>query len=297
MRSDTDPAAQLDEAMNAALFTHHSYGVPIIGWGHEIETLDRQRRARLLPPLLYAGKRHSRRRRRCRGAGSRKRLARETYGKIPARGEAPVRNRPREPEPRAERMVKLADEKVEQPQFERIYLVPSARTAQKGEAGGARRARPSSGRRPDQPALPQAGAGEKAGRHGRGLLFRATRSTRAASSSTPCRRRAWGWKSWSAPSTPPRRTRARRRQRRGRRPRLDPAGRRSGLRPGQPGVAGALVRRGAGQWRDRRGRVVAGAPASRRSRRKTSPRRCNGWSAAAPSPASCSRKKPPRDRR
>jgi zinc protease len=31
-------------------------------------------------------------------------------------------------------MVKLADEKVEQPQLERIYLVPSARTAQKGES-------------------------------------------------------------------------------------------------------------------------------------------------------------------
>ena len=103
MRSDTDPAAQLDEAMNAALFTHHSYGVPIIGWGHEIETLDRQRRARLLPPLLHAGKRHSRRRRRHRGARGRNRSPRETYGKIPARGEAPVRNRPREPEPRAER--------------------------------------------------------------------------------------------------------------------------------------------------------------------------------------------------
>ena len=61
-------------------------------------------------------------------------LARETYGKIPARGAAPVRNRPREPEPRAERMVKLADPKVEQPAFERIYLVPSARTAEKGES-------------------------------------------------------------------------------------------------------------------------------------------------------------------
>ena len=42
MRTESDPAAQLDEALNAALFTHHSYGVPIIGWSHEIETLDRQ---------------------------------------------------------------------------------------------------------------------------------------------------------------------------------------------------------------------------------------------------------------
>jgi zinc protease len=119
--------------MSAALFTHHSYGVPIIGWGHEIETLDRQDALayynRFYTPenaiLVVAGDVE---------APEVERLARETYGKIPARGEAPVRNRPREPEPRAERMVKLADEKVEQPQLERIYLVPSARTAQKGES-------------------------------------------------------------------------------------------------------------------------------------------------------------------
>ena len=133
MRSDTDPASQLDEAMSAALFTHHSYGVPIIGWGHEIETLYRQDALayyrRFYTPenaiLVVAGDVE---------APEVELLARATYGKIPARGEAPVRNRPREPEPRAERMVKLADEKVEQPQLERIYLVPSARTAQKGES-------------------------------------------------------------------------------------------------------------------------------------------------------------------
>ena len=133
MRSDTDPAAQLDEAMGAALFTHHSYGVPIIGWGHEIETLDRNDALayydRFYTPenaiLVVAGDIE---------APEVEALARETYGKIPARGEAPVRNRPREPEPRAERVVKLADEKVEQPQLERIYLVPSARTAKKGES-------------------------------------------------------------------------------------------------------------------------------------------------------------------
>ncbi len=133
MRSETDPAAQLDEAMNAALYTHHSYGVPVIGWGHEIETLDRQDALdyyrRFYTPenaiLVVAGDVE---------APEVERLAREAYGKIPARGEPPVRKRPREPEPRALRLLKLADAKVEQPSFERIYLVPSARTAAKGEA-------------------------------------------------------------------------------------------------------------------------------------------------------------------
>ena len=32
MHCDADPGAQLNEAVQAALFTHHPYGTPIIGW-------------------------------------------------------------------------------------------------------------------------------------------------------------------------------------------------------------------------------------------------------------------------
>ncbi|WP_163594546.1 M16 family metallopeptidase, partial [Klebsiella variicola] len=35
MRVETDPSAQLSEAMAASLFVHHPYGIPIIGWMHE----------------------------------------------------------------------------------------------------------------------------------------------------------------------------------------------------------------------------------------------------------------------
>jgi zinc protease len=133
MRSDTDPGAALDEALQAALYTHHPYGTPIIGWRHEIETLDRSDALdyyrRFYTPenaiLIVAGDVE---------AEEVEALARETYGKIPARGAAPVRNRTREPDPRAERIVKLADPKVEQPSLERLYLVPSFRTAEKGVA-------------------------------------------------------------------------------------------------------------------------------------------------------------------
>ena len=41
MRVETDPAAQLSEALAAALFLHHPYGIPIIGWMYGIDTPER----------------------------------------------------------------------------------------------------------------------------------------------------------------------------------------------------------------------------------------------------------------
>lgn len=38
-RIDNNPAAQLSEKMNAALFQNHPYGVPVIGWMEEMEKL------------------------------------------------------------------------------------------------------------------------------------------------------------------------------------------------------------------------------------------------------------------
>ncbi len=133
MRTDSDPSSQLNEAVQAALFTHHPYGKPIIGWMHEIEDLGRQDAldyyGRFYTPenaiLIVAGDVTE---------GEVRALAQETYGKIPARGERPMRRRPREPESRAERLVKLADEKVEQPSHQRVYLTPSYATAKPGEA-------------------------------------------------------------------------------------------------------------------------------------------------------------------
>ena len=69
MHCDADPGAQLNEAVQATLFTHHPYGTPIIGWSHEIEGLGPRGRARLLRALLHAGERDPDRRRRRRGRG------------------------------------------------------------------------------------------------------------------------------------------------------------------------------------------------------------------------------------
>ena len=133
MRTDTDPAQQLNEAVQASLFPHHPYGTPVIGWSHEIETLDRADALtyyeRFYTPanaiLIVAGDVE---------ASEVERLARDTYGRVPAREKPPRRFRPQEPEPRAHRLVTLADSKVEQPAHERVFLVPSYTTGTPGEA-------------------------------------------------------------------------------------------------------------------------------------------------------------------
>ena len=133
MRTDSDPSEQLGEALQAALFTQHPYGRPIIGWSHEIESLDRTDALayydRFYTPenaiLVVAGDVD---------AAEVIHLAEKYYGPIPARGAPPKRFRPHEPEPRAHRLVTLADEKVEQPTHQSIFLVPSYRSAAPGEA-------------------------------------------------------------------------------------------------------------------------------------------------------------------
>jgi zinc protease len=133
MRTDSDPGAQLSEALGATLYVNHPYGLPIIGWQHEIETLDRSDALayyrRFYTPenaiLVVAGDVTTE---------EVARLASETYGRIPARGEAPKRNRKIEPPIPAARRVELTDAKVEQPSFQRYWLVPSHQTASDGEA-------------------------------------------------------------------------------------------------------------------------------------------------------------------
>jgi zinc protease len=121
------------EAVAATLFTHHPYGKPIIGWMHEIEDLGRE------DALAYYRRFYTPENAILVVAGDVEpdevlALAEETYGRIPAHGEKPVRRRPREPDPRAARRVTLADPKVEQPSLQRAYLVPTYTAGEKGEA-------------------------------------------------------------------------------------------------------------------------------------------------------------------
>jgi zinc protease len=133
MHCDTDPGAQLGEAVQATLFTHHPYGVPIIGWGHEIEGLKREDALayyqRFYTPenaiLIVAGDA---------APDEALALAEQTYGKVQPRGAKPERIRALEPPTVAERLVTVKDQKVEQPNWQRHYLAPSWRTGQPGES-------------------------------------------------------------------------------------------------------------------------------------------------------------------
>ena len=122
-RTDNEPSAILSEQLAAAQFLAHPYGIPIIGWEHEIRGLDADDalafyRKHYVPNnaiLVVAGDVT---------AAEVRPLAERYYGVIPARPLAP-RLRPQEPPQRAARRLEMRDERVRQPSWRRSYLAPS----------------------------------------------------------------------------------------------------------------------------------------------------------------------------
>ncbi|MDQ4060454.1 MAG: insulinase family protein, partial [Pseudomonadota bacterium] len=133
MRIDNDPSARLGEVVQATLYQHHPYRIPVIGWRPEIEGLKREDAItfydRFYTPnnaiLVVAGDVT---------AEVVRRLADATYGKVARRAAPGARQRPVEPEPIAERSVRMRDPRVQQPTLRRYYSMPSYRTAKPGEA-------------------------------------------------------------------------------------------------------------------------------------------------------------------
>jgi len=131
-RIENEPSARLSEQVSAAQYLNHPYHKPIIGWRHEMETLDRDDALtfyrRFYTPdnavLVVAGDVTPE---------EVKALAEKTYGKIDRHGPIAARKRPQEPPQIAERRVTFADVRVTQPSFQRSYLVPSHTTAKGGE--------------------------------------------------------------------------------------------------------------------------------------------------------------------
>jgi zinc protease len=132
-RIDNRPGGQLSQALYATLYQQHPYGIPIIGWKHEIEKLTYTDAVefydRFYTPnnaiLVVAGD--------VEAEGVRE-LAEKTYGKIARRAEPRRGARPAEPRVLAARRVDLRHRNVQQPSMRKVWVVPSYSTAKPGEA-------------------------------------------------------------------------------------------------------------------------------------------------------------------
>jgi zinc protease len=135
-RVDNDPSSLLVEQMDAALFTAHPYGKPVIGWMSEVMKLDRADamafyRAHYTPSnavVIVAGDVSEEEVRP---------LAEKFYGALSNTTTFPApaqRLRTEEPEPIAARRVTLNDPRAGIDLLQRGYLVPSYSKAQGNEA-------------------------------------------------------------------------------------------------------------------------------------------------------------------
>ncbi|MFV0492892.1 MAG: M16 family metallopeptidase [Pseudorhodobacter sp.] len=132
-RTDNDPGSIFSEQRQAAQYLNHPYGIPIIGWRHEIEGLTRQDaldfyRTYYAPNnaiLIVAGDVDP---------GEVRRLAEQYYGPIAPTPDLKPRIRPKEPPQLAERRLSMTDARVAQPYMIRTYLAPNRQSGDQKEA-------------------------------------------------------------------------------------------------------------------------------------------------------------------
>jgi len=132
-RVDNDPSSLLHEQMMAALYRNHPYGIPVIGWEHEMRQLDRE------DALTFYDKYYAPENAILVVAGDVEpedvlALAKETFGKIPGREKPIRRERPVEPEHDASVTVTLEDPRAGRTTVQRYYPAPSYASAKPGEA-------------------------------------------------------------------------------------------------------------------------------------------------------------------
>jgi len=122
-RVENSPGALFREQLNAAQYQNHRYGVPIIGWKHEMETLSVEDAQAFYKTyyapnnaiLLVAGDVEPE---------AVKALAEQYYGVIPANPDLPERVRTKEPPQISPRRLTYNDPRVAQPYVTRSYLAP-----------------------------------------------------------------------------------------------------------------------------------------------------------------------------
>ncbi|WP_373050262.1 M16 family metallopeptidase [Thalassovita aquimarina] len=124
MRVENNPSALFREQKNAVQYLNHRYGVPVIGWRHEMEELG------LDDALSFYSTYYSPNNAILVVAGDVdpeevRRLADKYYGVIPANPDLPQqRYRSQEPPQTAERRMTYRDARVAQPYVSRSYLAP-----------------------------------------------------------------------------------------------------------------------------------------------------------------------------
>jgi zinc protease len=132
-RVENNPQALFREQKGAAQYLNHRYGVPIIGWMHEMETLDLEDAISFYDIyyspnnaiLVVSGDVDPE---------NVRTLAETYYGAIPANSALPERLRTIEPPQRAERRLTYRDARVAQPFVSRSYLAPERNSGTQEQA-------------------------------------------------------------------------------------------------------------------------------------------------------------------
>ncbi len=123
-RIDNNPGSVLGERMRAMLWPHHPYGTPIIGWLHEIQSLDRETALQFYQTwyapnnaiLVVAGDVD---------AAELRPLAERYYGRLRPTRDLPARTWVEDPPNVGPMRVTHRDEKVRQPSVSRMYRAVS----------------------------------------------------------------------------------------------------------------------------------------------------------------------------
>lgn len=132
-RIENSPNSLLSEQISASLYLSHPYGIPVIGWMHEMAKLSRtdalNHYKKYYAPnnaiLVVAGDVT---------AEGVKKLADKFYGPVKRGPDLPVRERPMEPPHVSPRRVVLEDERAGKLAWQRHFLAPSYKTAPKGDS-------------------------------------------------------------------------------------------------------------------------------------------------------------------
>ncbi len=122
-RTDSDPNSLFREQRSAAQYLNHPYGIPVIGWRHEMEQLNRDDAfafyQKYYAPnnaiLVVAGDV---------SPEEVRELAEKYYGPLAPTPGLEARARPQEPPQLVERRLTFVDERIAQPFVSRSYIAP-----------------------------------------------------------------------------------------------------------------------------------------------------------------------------